>query len=145
MARRVLHALDREPRATVGWLSETLGIARGTVQARLGALFETDVLRPPSTTARPASLGYSLRAYVTAAVAQSEFDNAMRALRHIPEVIECVAVAGTDDLVLQVVARDADDLYRIGQLVLRCPGIRRTATSLVLQELIPYRMAQLLV
>jgi DNA-binding Lrp family transcriptional regulator len=68
----------------------------------------------------------------------------MTALRDIDEVVECVAVAGGIDLLIQVVARDSDDLYRLGQVILRCPGIRRTATSIVLNELIGYRMGQLL-
>jgi hypothetical protein len=42
------------------------------------------------------------------------------------------------------VAIDADDLYRVGQRILSCTGIRRTSTSITLKELIPYRAAQLL-
>jgi DNA-binding Lrp family transcriptional regulator len=144
VSRRILRALDRDARATVGSLSENLGLARGTVQSRMTTLFKRGVLRPMSTTARPDSLGFSIRAFVTAEVAQSEFERAMRALSQIPEVLECVAVSGETDLICQVVAIDADDLYRVGQEVLLCPGIRRTATSLVLKELIPYRTAQLL-
>lgn len=143
-SRAVLAALDRDPRASVGWIAETLGLARGTVQNRIGQLFDGRTLRPHSVTVLPESLGYAIRAIVTAEVDQSRFDEAMLALREIPEIIECVATSGEDDLLCQVVARDADDLYRVGQQVLRCPGIRRTATSLVLKELIAHRVAQLL-
>ena len=38
----------------------------------------------------------------------------------------------------------ADDLYGIGQRILRVGGIRRTSTSIVLRQLMPYRTAQLL-
>jgi len=143
-SRRILAALDRDPRATVGWLAETLGLARGTVQNRIGQLFDGRTLRPHSITAHPESLGYAVRAMVTAEVDQHCFDDAMVALREIPEIIECVAMSGVNDLLIQVVARDADHLYEVGQQILRCPGIRRTATSLVLKELIEHRMAQLL-
>lgn len=144
ISQRIVGALDRDPRGTIGWLAQTLGLARGTVQARIAQLFTTNSLRPQSTTVRPLSVGYPLRAFITAEVVQSDFDSAMRALRQIPEVLECVAVSGAEDLICQIVARDTNDLYRVGQDVLRCPGIRRTSTSLVLKELIPYRMGQLL-
>ncbi|SMQ71171.1 transcriptional regulator, AsnC family [Plantibacter sp. VKM Ac-1784] len=143
-SQKILLALDAQPRATVGWLSERLRLARGTVQARMSLLFGDGVLRPTSTLVRPESLGYATRAFITAEVSQSEFERAMRALETIPEVLECHAISGETDLICHVVAVDADDLYRVGQQILRCAGIRRTSTSLILRELIPYRAAQLL-
>jgi DNA-binding Lrp family transcriptional regulator len=143
-SQRIMLALDVEPRATVGWLAERLGLARGTVQSRISVLFGERVLRPSSTLVRPESLGYSMRGLVTAEVNQNEFESAMRELVSIPEVLECHAISGETDLVCHVVAIDADDLYRVGQRILACTGIRRTSTSLILKELIPYRAAQLL-
>lgn len=144
-SRAIMRALDADPRATVGWLAERLGLARGTVQSRIGTLFAPGALRPISTLVRPESLGFAVRALVSAEVDQSRFETAMESLSRIPEVLECHAISGETDLYCQVVARDAGDLYRIGQLILASPGIRRTATSLVLKDLIEYRTAQLLV
>jgi DNA-binding Lrp family transcriptional regulator len=143
-SRRILLALDLQPRATVGWLSERLRLARGTVQARISLLYGEGVLRLTSTLVRPETLGYSTRAFVAAEVSQSEFDSAMRELATIPEVLECHAISGETDLICQVVAVDAEDLYRVGQRILGCAGVRRTSTSIILKELIPYRAAQLL-
>ncbi len=143
-ARRIMAALDDEPRATVGWLAEKLNLARGTVQSRLAALFAPGVLRPSSVLVRASSLGHPMRAIVTANVDQDRFEVAMLSLRNIPEVLECVATSGVNDLFCQVAVRDSDHLYEVGQRILRTPGIRRTATSIVLRELIEYRTAQLL-
>ena len=143
-SRRIVIALDDNPRATVGGLAESLRLARGTVQSRIAQLFDGTTLRPASVTVPPAALGYSIRAIVTAEVDQDRFDEAMLALRDIASIIECVATSGENDLLCQVVARDTDDLYEVGQRILRCPGVRRTATSIVLKELIEYRMTPLL-
>lgn len=142
--RRVVQALDKQPRATVGWLAQALGIARGTVQSRMTQLFASGTLRPPSASVRPESLGYSIRAILTSEVEQEQFDEAVASLTGIPEVLECLATTGDQDLNVVVVARDAEHLYDLGQQILRCPGIRRTSTTIVLRELIPYRIAQLL-
>lgn len=142
--RRIVLALDADPRATVGGLAESLRLARGTVQSRIAQLFDGTTLRPQSVTVPPEALGYSIRAIVTAEVDQDRFDEAMVALQEIPTIIECVATSGQNDLLCQVVARDTDDLYAVGQRILRCPGIRRTATSIVLKELIAYRTTPLL-
>ena len=142
--RRIVLALDADPRATVGGLAESLRLARGTVQNRIAQLFDGTTLRPTSVTVPPGVLGYSIRAIVTAEVDQDRFDEAMVALREIPTIIECLATSGENDLLCQVVVRDTDDLYEVGQRILRCPGVRRTATSIVLKELIEYRMTPLL-
>ena len=43
-----------------------------------------------------------------------------------------------------VVARDADDLYRIAGRILDIDGVRRTTTGLVMGEFVEHRIAQLI-
>ena len=142
--RNILRALDDEPRVPVLLLAQRLGLARGTVQSRLERMSAGGMLRANSVRIEPGSLGLPLRAFVTAEVEQEQFDQTITALTGIREVIECSAIAGADDIICQVVARDADNLYEVGQQILRCPGIRRTSTSIVLRQLMPYRTSQLL-
>lgn len=66
------------------------------------------------------------------------------ALEDVPEVVEVLGLCGATDLLIQVVARDADDLYRIAGQILGIRGVRRTDTSLVMRELVDYRLAQLI-
>lgn len=142
--RRIVRQLDRVPRATVQYLAHTLGLARGTVQAHLARLVEGDALSPTSSRLRPAAVGRPLRALVTAEVDQAQFDQLLDALRGVPEVVECLAISGSSDLWMEVLAVDADDVYRITQRIMACPGISRTNTTLVLHELVGRRMDQLL-
>ncbi len=142
--RRILLSLDSTPRATVQYLSDSLGLARGTVQARLERLMTGTRMRATSTTLTGESLALPLRALVTAQVDQSQLRGMVVDLSKIPEIIECVAISGGDDLMIQILARDADHVYEINQLILDCRGIRRTATSIVLREIMSYRIAQLL-
>ncbi|GAB3248308.1 Lrp/AsnC family transcriptional regulator [Kineosporia babensis] len=142
--RRILRLLDRVPRATVQYVAEHLSIARGTAHSHLSKLFEGRDLAPVSARLHPSAVGRPLRALVTAEVDQAKIEGLFEALEQIPEVVECTAISGQSDLWLEIVARDADDVYRITQRIMECRGIRRTATSLVLREMIPRRMAQLL-
>jgi DNA-binding Lrp family transcriptional regulator len=142
--RRILTELDAHPRRPVALLAERLAMARGTVQSRLARLREDGRLRLHSTRIRPESLGYGTRAFVMASVEQNSFEHSMSALVDLPEVIECVAVSGAEDIVCQVIARDNAHLFEVTQHMMRIPGILRTSTSIVLQEYIELRMAQLL-
>ncbi|BCW36023.1 AsnC family transcriptional regulator [Arthrobacter sp. StoSoilA2] len=136
--------LDIDPRRPAAKIAEELGLARGTVNSRLEKYRKGKVLRPSSVRIPPASLGLRARAFVTAAVTQNALERSIAALRSIPEVVECLAISGANDVLCQVVARDTDHLYEVGQRILRSPGIVRTSTAIVLNEYIDYRINQLL-
>jgi DNA-binding Lrp family transcriptional regulator len=142
--RRILVALDTDPRATVAQLAMTLGLARGTVHSRLERLAADGSLRRNSTRLDPARLGLPMRALVTAGVDQDEFEGMVEDMSGIPEVVECLGISGDSDLMIQIAARDADHVYDITQRIMRCRGIRRTSTSIVLRELLGFRMDHLL-
>lgn len=142
--RRILLALDDDPRVPTTLLAQRLHLARGTVHARLERLESSGALRPHSTRVTPEALGRSVGSTVRAELDQQFISSAIEALSRIPEVIECFAPAGDTDLLLRVVARTPDDLYRVSEEIRLCPGIRRTSTSLFLRKVIPYRMTELL-
>ena len=142
--RRLLMALDEDPRMPVMALAQRTGLARGTVQARLDRFGREGVLRAASTRVLPAALGRGLAASVAAELDQHALDEAVAGVRRIPEVLECFAPAGGTDLLCMVVARDPDDLYRVSEEIRLCPGILRTSTSVFLREVISYRVQPLL-
>ncbi len=141
---RLLQALSEDPRATVMALSQRLGLARNTVQARLTRLESSGALAPYEARVHPEALGYRLGAYVTVQVVQRSLADVGDALAHIPEVLEVTALSGVADLLVRVVATDADDLWRITERVLAIPGVQRTDTALALRRLVDHRMAPLL-
>jgi DNA-binding Lrp family transcriptional regulator len=141
--RRILAELDLDPRRSAANLADTLGTARGTVHTRLERMKELG-FRPNSVRVLPASLGFSTRAFLSLELSQGSLDRVVTHLRGIPEVIETVAISGREDLMCQVLARDNDHLYEIGQRILSEPGVQRTVTSIVLREHIAQRIRQLL-
>jgi DNA-binding Lrp family transcriptional regulator len=141
---RLLLALAEDPRASVMALSQRLGLARNTVQARLARLETNAVLAPLDRRVRPEALGYRLGAYVTATVVQRSLTEVSDALAGIPEVIEVTGLSGVADLLVEVVARDADDLWRITEQVLAIPGVQRTDTNLALRRFVDHRVTPLL-
>lgn len=141
---RLLIALAERPEATVVALAAQLGLARNTVHSRLTRLTEDGLLDSFERRVRPRTLGYPLMAYVTAQVTQRRLGEVAVALAAIPEVLEATGISGQTDLMIRVVAADADDLYRIAGQILAIDGIERTDTSLAMRELVSYRITPLL-
>jgi DNA-binding Lrp family transcriptional regulator len=141
---RLLLALAEDPRASVMALSQRLGLARNTVQARLARLESNAVLAPLDRRIRPEALGYRLGAYVTVTVVQRSLAEVSQALADIPEVIEVTGLSGVADLLVEVVARDADDLWRITEQLLAIQGVQRIDTALTMRRFVEHRLGPLL-
>jgi DNA-binding Lrp family transcriptional regulator len=141
---RLLLALAEDPRASVMALSQRLGLARNTVQARLARLESSGALAPLDRRVRPEALGYRLGAYVTVQVIQRSLADVSDGLAQIPEVLEVTGLSGVADLLVEVVAKDADDLWRITEQVLAIPGVQRTDTALALRRFVDHRLGPLL-
>jgi DNA-binding Lrp family transcriptional regulator len=140
----ILAALARNPDATNIAVAEHTGLARNTVRTRLARYARERTLRSFERRIDPAFLGYSLRAYVVTKVTQRKLTAVGEALAEIPEVLEVHGLTGVTDLLIHVVGRDANDLYRIAGRILSIDGVKRTSTGLVMQELMGYRIAQLI-
>ncbi|MGB8405623.1 MAG: Lrp/AsnC family transcriptional regulator [Mycobacterium sp.] len=141
---KILTALSEDPRATVVALAERTGLSRNTVHARLGRLENDGALLSFERRIEPSSLGYPLTAFILASVVQRKLDSIAQTLRHIPEVLAVHGLSGVADLLIHVVARDGDDLYRIAGRILEIDGVEKTTSALRMHEMVSYRLAPLL-
>ncbi|GAB3999499.1 hypothetical protein GCM10029992_28470 [Glycomyces albus] len=108
---RLIALLDAEPRIGVLECSRRLGVARGTVQARLDKLVARGVVRSFGPQVDPAALGYPVMAFVTLELRQAVGHDAVaKRLALIPEVLEAHTVTGTGDLLCRIVARTNAEL-----------------------------------
>ncbi len=141
---RLLLELVANPRATGVELATRLGLSRNTVQARLARWEAAGVLAGFERRVDPRALGYRLAAFVAVVVDQHRLADVVAELAEIPEVTEVCGTTGQTDLTVRVVARDADDLYRITGAILKIAGVQRTNMALVMQQLVGPRTAPLL-
>jgi DNA-binding Lrp family transcriptional regulator len=135
----------RDPRATVVALADRVGLSRNTVQARLTRFDSEGTLSSVDHRVDPAALGYPLTCFINIQVIQRQLAEVGDALAAIPEVVEVSGLSGAWDLLARVVARDADDLYRIAGQILAIPGVVRTESSLVMRPLVDYRLTPLII
>jgi DNA-binding Lrp family transcriptional regulator len=134
-----------EPRIGVLEASRRLGVARGTVQARLDKLVAAGVIAGWGPELDPAALGYPVTAFLTLEIRQGSGHEAIaRHLATIPEVLEAQTITGAGDMWCRVVARSNSDLQRVIDAALSDTGIVRSSTVIALATQIPYRVLPLL-
>ena len=143
--RRILTLFSHHPKIGVLEASRRLGVARGTVQARLDRLQEQGVISSWAPSIDPEALGYPVTAFLTLEIRQGVgHDRVAEHLRGIPEVIEVYTITGTGDLWCRVVARSNSDLQRVIDDVVNGPGTERCSTVISLATQIPPRVLPLL-
>ena len=85
-------------------LARTLGVARGTAQARLDKLLARGVVTGFGPDIDPIALGYAVMAFTTLEIAQGRLADVVAHLREIPEVLEAHAITGPGDVHTRLVA-----------------------------------------
>jgi len=141
----LVHLFADEPRIGVLEASRRLGVARGTVQARLDKLARSGVISGWGPVLDPEALGYPVTAFLTLEIRQgSGHDSVARHLSRIPEVLEAFTITGAGDMWCRVVARSNADLQRVIDSVLSDPGIVRSSTVIALATQIRHRVRPLL-
>jgi DNA-binding Lrp family transcriptional regulator len=133
--------LRTEPRVGVLEASRRLGVARGTVQARLDKLVERGVVRSFGPEVDPAALGYVVTAFVTLEISQPRGHSTLTEhLAAVPEVLEAHTITGSGDVLLRVVARSNADLQRVIDAIVTAEGIMRSSSVIALETQVPYRV-----
>jgi DNA-binding Lrp family transcriptional regulator len=133
--------LAAEPRIGVLEASRRLGVARGTVQARLERMQQRGVITGYGPDVDPAALGYEVTAFITLEIRQAGgHDPVAERLAAIPEVLEVHTITGAGDLLCRVVARSNTDLQRVLDAIVSAQGVVRSATLISLATQVRYRV-----
>ena len=136
---RLISALRTNPRVGLLEVARQLGVARGTVQARLQKLESSGVITGHGPEIDPHALGYTVTAFVLIELAQGRLGEAASVMADMPEVIEADGVSGPHDLICRVVARDTEHLQQLINELLSTPAIRRCTSYIVLSRQVPPR------
>jgi DNA-binding Lrp family transcriptional regulator len=140
----LLRLMLQEPRAGLREYARVLGVARGTVQARVSRLERGGVVTGYAVHVSPEALGYPIGAFVHLQLAQGKLDDVGVRLAEIPEVLEAHSMTGDADMLCRIAARDNHHLEEVVQQILALPGVVRTKTEIAMRRRVPYRVLPLL-
>jgi Lrp/AsnC family transcriptional regulator for asnA, asnC and gidA len=108
---QIIDALSEDGRRPFTAVAEDLGVAEATVRSRVARLQRMDAIRFVTDT-RPHELGY-LFAYLGVRIGGPDVRAAVDALCEIPEAVYVIECTGHYDVLVEVIAKDSDDLLRL--------------------------------
>ena len=137
--RRILLTLHGDARIPNSALADVVGIAPSTCHARLRRLQDVGVIRGFYTDIDPAAIGLTLRAMISVSLqsnARGKIHSFINQIRRKPQVMDVYFLAGAEDFILHVAARDTDDLRSFVVENLNADAdVAGTQTSLIFEHL----------
>lgn len=132
---RILAVLQREGRITKAALGERVGLSASACWERVKALEAAGVVEGYEARIAPRALGMPTTVFLVVELEShraGDFDRFERAVRRIPEVVECWAVGGGIDYLAKVVAPSVEAYQGlIDDLLAAEIGIARYFTYIV--------------
>jgi DNA-binding Lrp family transcriptional regulator len=137
--RRILAALHDDARISNSALAELVGIAPSTCHGRVRRLQELGVIRGFYTDIDPAAIGLPLQAMISVSLqsnARGKIRSFIADIRRKPQVMDVYFLAGADDFILHVAARDTEGLRSFVVENLNADAdVAGTQTSLIFEHL----------
>ena len=135
--RRLLAALQKQGRITNSDLSEQVNLSPSACHRRVQRLEEDGYIDAFVALLNARKLGRPTTVFVEITLsgqADEVLEAFERAVKLVPDILECHLMAGTADYLLKVVAMDTDDFARIHrQFLARLPGVAQMHSSFALR------------
>ncbi|AEQ52051.1 Lrp/AsnC family transcriptional regulator [Pelagibacterium halotolerans] len=136
--RKILRFIQADSAQSMVELGDRVGLSASACHRRLKALEERGFVAGYRAVLNRSKLGLSMQFFIELSLtSQSDktFEAFERAVRDIPEILECHLMAGQSDYILRVVCQDAAAFERLHrELVARLPGVARIHSNLSIRE-----------
>lgn len=137
--RQIVTALHADARMPNSALAELVGIAASTCHGRVRRLQELGVIRGFHADIDPAAIGLGLQAMISVSLqsgARARIRDFIAHMRRLPQVMDVYFLAGADDFILHVAARDTAHLRAFVVENLNADAdVAGTQTSLIFEHL----------
>ena len=137
--RKILTVLHGDARIPNNALAEAVGIAPSTCHGRVRRLLDLGVIRGFYTDVDPVAVGLPLQAMISVNLqsnARGKIRSFIQQIRRRRQVMDVYFLAGADDFILHVAARDTEDLRSFVVENLNADAdVAGTQTSLIFEHL----------
>ena len=137
--RHILDIMQCDGRISNADLAKRIHLSPAATHARLRRLEREEYIEGYGARLNRQKLGYTMLCHIGISLqshSQDDLTRFRRALRNMPQVLECSFVTGEFDYMVKVILRDQQDLeHFILHALAPLPGVARVNTSLVVAEI----------
>ena len=136
--RLILQMLQRNGRATINEVSETVGLSPSPVARRVRLLEEAGIITGYAAQIDEVALGYGFSVFISVKL-DKQIDEALvkfeAAIRLFPEVVDCWLMTGNRDYLLRIATNGLAEFERflVGKFT-KLPGVASIESSIPLRR-----------
>lgn len=130
--KQIVKILREDARKPVTVIATILGLSRLTVQKRIRALEERDVISGYTIRTGSGYVAEKFRAQVLLGIAGMSCDHLTVFFKSIPEIVTIHSLAGRFDAILTVEAESSEAIDRVLVQIRQHPNVERTESCLLL-------------
>jgi Lrp/AsnC family transcriptional regulator, leucine-responsive regulatory protein len=138
--KRLLVLLQKQGRLTNAELADQVNLSPSACHRRVQRLEQAGYIDAYVALLNARKLGRPTTVFVEITLsgqADELLDAFEKAVRRVPDILECHLMAGTADYLLKVVAEDTEDFARIHrQHLARLPGVAQMQSSFALRKVV---------
>lgn len=136
--RRILHELQRDGRLSNVELAARVHLSPSPCLARVKALEKRGIIDRHVTLLNPHRIGMNVNVFIQISLdkqVKETLDTFERAIRALPNVMECYLMTGDSDYLVRVVVPDMQALERmVVDELTRIPGVANIRSSFALKQ-----------
>jgi len=130
---QIIEHLQRDGRMSFAELGRRVGLTLPAVAERVRKMQDAGVITGFRAEINPATIGLPIAAFIRISVVGDVFARIAKAVREMPEVLECHRGTGADSFTLKVAVESVQHLER---LIDKLTPFGTTSTSIVLSTLV---------
>ncbi|MBQ9548942.1 MAG: Lrp/AsnC ligand binding domain-containing protein [Bacteroidales bacterium] len=134
--RKILFSLINDARKAYLEIARDCGVSGAAIHQRVRKLEENGVITGSRLLVKPSAIGLNVCAFISIAISEAnKYPEVIKALREIPEVVECHFVTGRAALLVKLYCLDNDHLMDVLlNTIQNIPFIQSTDTMISLDE-----------
>lgn len=133
--KQIIHMLMDNAKTSLAHISKNVGISTTAVHQRIKKLEQAGVIENSVSFLNPRKIGYKVVSYIGVFQEQpSHYQDAVKALKEINEVVEAHYTTGNYTIFLKVLGMDNDHLMEILNKIQKLKGVTRTETFISLEQ-----------
>lgn len=133
---KILSIISKDARVPLSDVAEICKVSRAVVHQRVGKLVEKKAILGSGYKVNPKLIGYSTCTYVGINLERgSMYNDVVRALEEIPEIVECHYTTGNYTMLIKLYAYDNAHLMELlNNHIQQIPGVISTETLISLEQ-----------
>ena len=133
--KEIIYMLMDNAKTSLAQISKNVGISTTAVHQRIKKLENAGVMENSISFLNPRKIGFKVVSFIGVFLEQpSHYQDAIKALKEINEVVEAHYTTGDYTVYLKVLCRDNDHLMEILNKIQKLKGVTRTETFISIEQ-----------